>query len=163
MGSPPHTWRIRIVISMESIKVRITSTHVENTFTVWTSSSPNWDHLHTRGEYTMPFSMLQFKVGSPPHTWRIHSLNVESGRYAGITSTHVENTLLCQHLKWVGQDHLHTRGEYSLILVNVLLIVGSPPHTWRIQRLKEQYEDETRITSTHVENTACMIVKPQAI
>ena len=35
------------------------------------------------------------------------------------------------------------------------MILGSPPHTWRIQKVAAKSEDEIRITSTHVENTTC--------
>ena len=33
-------------------------------------------------------------------------------------------------------------------------ILGSPPHTWRIQNGKAIYNDQDGITSTYVENTA---------
>ena len=55
-------------------------------------NTANEDHLHTRGEYKKP----RMRVGA----------------IVGITSTHVENTLVrCfEPLAW--WDHLHTRGEY---------------------------------------------------
>ena len=31
--------------------------------------------------------------------------------------------------------------------------MGSPPHTWRILSKNTSFSEETRITSTHVENT----------
>ena len=71
----------------------------------------------------------------------------------GITSTHVENTLIGKW--WNGQtrDHLHTRGEYFPKKPSSSACIGSPPHTWRIQRLRFNYYFRCRITSTHVENT----------
>ena len=71
----------------------------------------------------------------------------------GITSTYVENTLLCLlSLEQLG-DHLHIRGEYDLHGQIVLLRSGSPPHTWRILSIMTSNKVPNRITSTYVENT----------
>ena len=51
------------------------------------------------------------------------------------------------------QDHLHIRGEYVLKLVLVVMIQGSPPHTWRILLSSIVKVYVMRITSTYVENT----------
>ena len=57
------------------------------------------------------------------------------------------------------QDHLHIRGEYVLKLVLVVMIQGSPPHTWRILLSSIVKVYVMRITSTYVENTFmdCML------
>ena len=50
-GSPPHTWRIRIVIGVLGGDAGITSTYVENTDYAYRSDREVEDHLHIRGEY----------------------------------------------------------------------------------------------------------------
>ena len=38
-----------------------------------------------------------------------------------------------------------------------VVLMGSPPHTWRILTSMLAEKDSERITSTHVENTACLL------
>ena len=71
-GSPPHTWRIHEKAKNDNRKLRITSTHVENTYLSRAGMHRSEDHLHTRGEYA-PVRIKYFQS-------------------SGITSTHVENT-----------------------------------------------------------------------
>ena len=54
MGSPPHTWRILTGLTNFHVRIRITSTYVENTCFSLASIDPAWDHLHIRGEYKTP-------------------------------------------------------------------------------------------------------------
>ncbi len=70
-----------------------------------------------------------------------------------ITSTYVENTVVCCGYSIKGKDHLHIRGEYMMTLIALLMMVGSPPHTWRILWNKHCSKWYLRITSTYVENT----------
>ena len=71
LGSPPHTWRILVNLPRHTLEAGITSTYVENTFSICKINS-NWkDHLHIRGEYTNNWCKLLEILGSPPHTWRI--------------------------------------------------------------------------------------------
>ena len=116
-GSPPHTWRILNTALKCTVKVRITSTHVENTGAVNSSGGASGDHLHTRGEYSIKTLYDLITVGSPPHTWRIRILEQNFQEMIGITSTHVENTFFCVFDRVIHEDHLHTRGEYTLILL----------------------------------------------
>ena len=95
-----------------------------------------------------------FCLRSPPHTWRIPSGNQPVLPAYGITSTHVENTHTRSACCFVLGDHLHTRGEYLTPSFMTTSSIGSPPHTWRIQRLVLQNQHLMRITSTHVENTS---------
>ena len=76
------------------------------------------------------------KVGSPPHTWRIHSASEAVGRAIRITSTYVENTDCYAFNIIIFRDHLHIRGEYIKLINELGKIIG--------------------ITSTYVENTAKM-------
>ena len=95
LGSPPHTWRI-----------------LKYCFQVIPSGR---DHLHIRGEYPGLIIKNNVFVGSPPHTWRIPLLYPTDSIFAGITSTYVENTSI--HLIYLTKykDHLHIRGEYSIV------------------------------------------------
>ena len=71
-----------------------------------------------------------------------------------ITSTHVENTINYRHAMSACKDHLHTRGEYCNAIFKSITLLGSPPHTWRIQQWEFLKDGKGRITSTHVENTS---------
>ena len=73
--------------------------------------------------------------------------------HIGITSTYVENTPI-QNLNFCFlRDHLHIRGEYEFHVLEGLGMLGSPPHTWRIQFKVYKTGLRHRITSTYVENT----------
>ena len=71
---------------------RITSTYVENTKFATGTDANGRDHLHIRGEYVAYKPGGEIRVGSPPHTWRIHFKTLGAKRYIRITSTYVENT-----------------------------------------------------------------------
>ena len=133
LGSPPHTWRIPRNYDFTDISNGITSTHVENTLL---QVLLNWclgDHLHTRGEYNWRLLVKNWRLGSPPHTWRIHENKSLLYVAERITSTHVENTVPAP--------------------LKTAIYLGSPPHTWRIHSFAKNHAIVTGITSTHVENT----------
>ena len=92
IGSPPHTWRILFAELRQNWATRITSTYVENTYHIYGSWCLQQDHLHIRGEYYSWSTNTHYRVGSPPHTWRIHYVELVPKVDAGITSTYVENT-----------------------------------------------------------------------
>ena len=138
--------------------MRITSTHVENTAEEKDKRKNVEDHLHTRGEYNQLQACHVCVHGSPPHTWRILQRNIQINHVAGITSTHVENTLLTSTTWGRSRDHLHTRGEYPPEPVTVYAGLGSPPHTWRILITIRSNKTADRITSTHVENTPSFLL-----
>ena len=111
------------------------------------------DHLHTRGEYSA-LSFQNFKkLGSPPHSWRIQQVTISDSCLVRITSTLVENTNCLYSWGFCSKDHLHTRGEYPALVVPTFLLLGSPPHSWRIQGQLQPADYKKRITSTLVENT----------
>ena len=112
VGSPPHTWRILIVIGKLRPLLR--------------------DHLHIRGEYIDAFETQYTQTGSPPHTWRIHKVRFVVTKTDRITSTYVENTVSLRELSPFLKDHLHIRGEYGIYWELMQHEKGSPPHTWRI-------------------------------
>ena len=51
------------------------------------------------------------------------------------------------------QDHLHIRGENSVLVLLAGTLVGSPPHTWRKRYTTDEISLIFRITSTYVEKT----------
>ena len=132
IGSPPHTWRILNSVWSSSILQGITSTYVENTLKPFEKFQWIQDHLHIRGEYVKVLAQLLAVAGSPPHTWRILKYRKWLATQIRITSTYVENTILCllEFEHW--QDHLHIRGEYFFCVIVFVQNLGSPPHTWRI-------------------------------
>ena len=92
LGSPPHVWRIRLVIIGHSPDDGITSTCVENTYRCHLLALAYQDHLHMCGEYVIKICKKNITKGSPPHVWRIQYIDLLHGVMWGITSTCVENT-----------------------------------------------------------------------
>ena len=115
------------------------------------------DHLHTRGEYLLVLLSNHLYLGSPPHSWRILQPLSISSKIDRITSTLVENTFSFAEHNLLGEDHLHTRGEYSHLQLRQLNQSGSPPHSWRIPTMHSSSLIPYRITSTLVENTSCYL------
>ena len=121
------------------------------------------DHLHTRGEYLLVLLSNHLYLGSPPHSWRILQPLSISSKIDRITSTLVENTFSFAEHNLLGEDHLHTRGEYSHLQLRQLNQSGSPPHSWRIQHLWTHMMLCMRITSTLVENTFNLLVNSRCL
>ena len=117
------------------------------------------DHLHIRGEYHPRELDLQSGLGSSPHTWRIpiYSHNLSEGY--GIISTYVENTNGSSEKVDRAKDHLHIRGEYARTSNKNKELLGSSPHTWRIQLMCQNQKTVLRIISTYVENTEFSEIK----
>ena len=105
------------------------------------------------GEYMAMVAAVGLMLGSPPHVWRIHGSKEADDAKQRITSTCVENTLVCSCWPSIRQDHLHMCGEYALIREQRLKHGGSPPHVWRIQLNTVTSATSPGITSTCVENT----------
>ena len=154
LGSPPHTWRIHKRTLLFLATTRITSTYVENTYMQDTDTTAGGDHLHIRGEYAALHAMQKWVAGSPPHTWRIQYSACSLLGLMRITSTYVENTNKPTTVLRRDEDHLHIRGEYSLVIKRSFFMLGSPPHTWRIPIFFSFNVVLFRITSTYVENTS---------
>ena len=126
---------------------------MENTAVSQGVSTALEDHLHIRGEYFCATHSTPGNTGSPPHTWRIQIGIKVDIRLEGITSTYVENTCISNWSPDANEDHLHIRGEYFDNFFWSALVMGSPPHTWRIH-VQEMFNNlSDRITSTYVENT----------
>ena len=91
--------------------------------------------------------------GSPPLTWRTLLNDVRVLVAYRITSTYVENTYVCLLRVFRIKDHLHLRGEHTVLEVACLVCLGSPPLTWRTHTSACLEDSALRITSTYVENT----------
>ena len=94
-GSPPHTWRKPMLSEFRSCLSQ--------------------DHLHIRGENLSALEFWLHRSGSPPHTWRKRQSIYAGMIFLRITSTYVEKTSYI--FVWINpfQDHLHIRGENSII------------------------------------------------
>ena len=152
-GSPPHTWRIRLVICSSLSFIGITSTYVENTEKLRCDQVNTRDHLHIRGEYPITLKLPSIIWGSPPHTWRILVPDGMQTHNNRITSTCVENTATRADYWQRSKDHLHMCGEYCWFFQHLQSKKGSPPHVWRILWVGVFDQSLGRITSTCVENT----------
>ena len=93
------------------------------------------------------------KAGSPPHTWRKLGAYQSIDWNDRITSTYVEKTICFIILTTPSEDHLHIRGENSVLVLLAGTLVGSPPHTWRKRYTTDEISLIFRITSTYVEKT----------
>ena len=111
-GSPPHVWRIQILINNNVVFFGITSTCVENTMSSCLLRNAIKDHLHMCGEYLILPKLTIAEKGSPPHVWRIQIGTLQNGQKV--------------------QDHLHMCGEYYRKIWLYSTNTGSPPHVWRI-------------------------------
>ena len=92
------------------------------------------DHPHIHGEYRTGADLSPLAGGSPPHTWGIPNLWISINQYVRITPTYMGNTDLINAERVFGEDHPHIHGEYLSERGYSLLVKGSPPHTWGIQR-----------------------------
>ena len=135
------------------LRMRITSTCVENTSSKESPIRCSEDHLHMRGEYSHALQQRQSVTGSPPHAWRIPNPTNARRTVEGITSTCVENTNSSHSRSNTDEDHLHMRGEYAPARLLQRSESGSPPHAWRIPRRSYADYFMLGITSTCVENT----------
>ena len=70
---------------------------------------------------------------TPPRTWR--RLTVEPQNWLGIrnTSTDVEKTKVFDRRPLKIKKHLHGRGEDLSVFSKTLMVLETPPRTWRRQ------------------------------
>src|SRR3989442_1789003 len=91
---------------------RFTPTRVGNTAGRCCCCRASAVHPHTRGEYTVPRSLLVRLLGSPPHAWGILQRPAGVFYSARFTPTRVGNTPPVKAGPRVMPVHPHTRGEY---------------------------------------------------
>ncbi len=131
-GSPPHTWGILDTKFADAAGDRITPTYMGNTEMQRNFWQHHQDHPHIHGEYLARLSSLAQPLGSPPHTWGIRDHDHDQNWIERITPTYMGNTFHQAARFCSTWDHPHIHGEYTLAVVPVVTLPGSPPHTWGI-------------------------------
>ena len=119
-----------------------------------TSSPPDADHLHVRGEHGAPPPHPAVGRGPPPRAWRARAGRLRRPPERRTTSTCVESTHPPSQGGSHGTDHLHVRGEHPCPLLHHQLRFGPPPRAWRALTRGALASVQTRTTSTCVESTA---------
>ena len=134
--------------------LRLTPTHVGNTFDVSSKCRPIQAHPHACGEYFLPPLFLMRPLDSPPRMWGIHSINREKMQAFRLTPTHVGNTSPRNHLLVIWWAHPHACGEYNGFANDNGDAQGSPPRMWGIHFVTNLVACRYRLTPTHVGNTS---------
>ena len=70
-----------------------------------------------------------------------------------ITPIYMGNTEWLEKLEQHSRDHPHIHGEYRLLLLNTLQLLGSPPYTWGILTVLCYLLPKHRITPIYMGNT----------
>ena len=131
-------------------------------------------HPHIRGAYRDNLYHLRYAVGSSPHTWGIHRVeiyHVEAGavhphirgaymasipgiplvlRFIPTYVGHTAQPLKCSFNTTV---HPHIRGAYFLFVLKSRTTAGSSPHTWGIRRGLPDLRPADRFIPTYVGHT----------
>ncbi len=153
LETPPRTWRRLVGYLVRLDVVRNTSTDVEKTCCSGEQTAHQRKHLHGRGEDCRRRRLAFVPSETPPRTWR---RLVSYGRKRtgdGNTSTDVEKTKSMPSGKDRIRKHLHGRGEdYNWINFSIV-IIETPPRTWRRLADYRRYHYGCRNTSTDVEKT----------
>ena len=128
-GSSPHTRGLPDRWRGPGPVLRIIPAHAG--FTPSPSSTSGWraDHPRTRGVYLADGRYARRPTGSSPHTRGLRDAVSVSERLSGIIPAHAGFTG-CGH--WGSSccwDHPRTRGVYVGLLVSLLVVGGSSPHT----------------------------------
>ena len=113
VGSPPHTWGIRVANCLLCALLGITPTYMGNTPTNLKDHRNKGDHPHIHGEYAKGGMKMDLTQGSPPHTWGILAKACRSSLLKGITPTYMGNTHVWLESGMIGRDHPHIHGEYD--------------------------------------------------
>ena len=112
------------------------------------------DHPHIHGEYAHCHGLAILRKGSPPHTWGIQYWRAKLIDLIRITPTYMGNTHSAFSTEIIQEDHPHIHGEYGWDCSGFVAYVGSPPHTWGIQRQSRYRRFRQRITPTYMGNTS---------
>ncbi len=133
LGSPPYAWGILSASCHGRGRTRITPICMGNTSTSSFFTSPNRDHPHMHGEYFNQELFNSAKVGSPPYAWGIRP-SLSLGAYPlRITPICMGNTVKVNQPLSRLRDHPHMHGEYKLLPMVVVTLLGSPPYAWGIR------------------------------
>ena len=152
-GSPPHTRGIRSKRVCQAKSERLTPAHTGNTCRTTCRSPAPWAHPRTHGEYSRYTCSGSPKVGSPPHTRGIRNPRKMLNLSARLTPAHTGNTGLLPSANHESWAHPRTHGEYSTFSGDDTHILGSPPHTRGIRRMRRLWDMLKRLTPAHTGNT----------
>ena len=139
---------------MRAINARNTSTCVEKTVTVCDTVAVLEKHLHVRGENNPAHKKWIESAETPPRAWRKLLQRRSTSAAVRNTSTCVEKTGYCIHIRYVYRKHLHVRGENGHFAACYWVKIETPPRAWRKLSQNSQTPSFLRNTSTCVEKTS---------
>ena len=127
IGSPPLARGIRCFGSVPKRPHRITPACAGNTHWTMFALGGLWDHPRLRGEYFQDTENPVLIEGSPPLARGIQKLDSIYDSERGITPACAGNTITYSFRCGYHRDHPRLRGEYKLLVLPKLDVVGSPP------------------------------------
>ena len=137
-------------ITLQSLSMRITPTHVGKSRRWRGKQDGGWDHPHPCGEKLDRHQSKRGLLGSPPPMWGKDQSNVWLSFEQRITPTHVGKREVEAIVKSAAEDHPHPCGEKHSRKEHYKWQRGSPPPMWGKVRFLTPVEDINRITPTHV-------------
>ena len=149
--TPPHTWRKSPIRTSTTGDIRNTSTYVEKIDSPEFANLSTGKHLHIRGENASLTLIGVISLETPPHTWRKYHVDPMGPNQTGNTSTYVEKIWRMSYEKHLRQKHLHIRGENMISCFFRVVVVETPPHTWRKSDFDRLCMRVSGNTSTYVE------------
>lgn len=98
-----------------------------------------------------------WSAGLPPHAWGGRAAPVTTGDHTRLTSTCVGRTCLARGRCFARSAHPHMCGEDHRGLLLVVVLGGSPPHTWGGPAQGLTGSQDRRLTPTCVGRTYCSV------
>ena len=128
MGSPPHMRGKDVATTRSQLATGITPAHAGKSFICRCCIACSWDHPRTCGEKDFGIPAGRPGPGSPPHM-RGKGLFVRRRSFSpGITPAHAGKSALNIGQGMKSRDHPRTCGEKSIIRLDSIGALGSPPH-----------------------------------
>ena len=129
LGSPPHTRGKVFCLGAVPLDNGITPAYAGKSPSPLGTAAPGGDHPRIRGEKHQFPRQRKMPQGSPPHTRGKASLSNQRWPRFGITPAYAGKRPIREKRGRLHRDHPRIRGEKSMILASMRLVVGSPPHT----------------------------------
>ena len=152
-GSSPHVWGILDETKTEVCHCRFIPTCVGNSVVLAVYQVLKSVHPHMCGEFSTRVHMSASVVGSSPHVWGIHCGESVEIRHPRFIPTCVGNSLHPVSIYTTYPVHPHMCGEFSLSFVIHSAMVGSSPHVWGIQQIRNVHVIKERFIPTCVGNS----------
>ena len=125
----PHTRGIVIYITAIHHIIRITPAYAGKRVPQFVGVVVPKDHPRIRGEKRQTDTFLDWMKGSPPHTRGKDESKGAEAWLPGITPAYAGKRVLSYIEQAADRDHPRIRGEKWLVMAQVLVAIGSPPHT----------------------------------